>query len=250
MKNITVSISSYNQAEYLPEAIESVLNQKFMVGDLQLIVVDDGSTDNSLSIANAHRSNWLKNKNAGIAQAVHDFIVISQVNKGLSSARNTGIMNATGDYFLPLDSDDILDPKCIHTMWSMVNKYFPPDIIAPSMKCFGRANETVILMDNPTLEDFKTGNRIPYCSAVKLSLLKEVGGYSPRMTVGYEDYHLWFNLLNRGAKIVTIPEPLFNYRTKEQSMWHDAVKHHETLMAQINKDFPFMSNIISDPLPK
>jgi len=228
---ITISISSYNQAEWLKEAIESAINQTI---PCEVLVIDDGSTDNSLEIAKRYEPMVR---------------VISQVNKGLSSARNTGIMNAKGEYFLPLDSDDILEPQTAERILQTFKKT-GADIVAPSMQCFGRASETIILMPNPTLEDFKTGNRIPYCSAVKTSLLKEVGGYSPKMTVGYEDYHLWFNLLNRGAKIETIPEPLFNYRTKEQSMWHDAVKHHETLMAQINKDFPFMKNIISDPLPK
>lgn len=214
---ITISISSYNQSEWLKEAIESAINQTI---PCEVIVVDDGSTDNSLEITRQYPVK-----------------VISQVNKGLSSARNTGIMNAKGEYFLPLDSDDILDPTTVEKILKKF-KETNADIVAPSMKCFGKADETVILIPNPTLEDFKTGNRIPYCSAIRTSLLKEIGGYSPRMTTGYEDYHLWFNLLNRGAKIVTIPEPLFNYRTKEQSMWHDALKNHEVLMAQIKKDFP------------
>jgi GT2 family glycosyltransferase len=105
-------------------------------------------------------------------------------------------------------------------------------------------------MPNPTLEDFKTGNRIGYCSAIKRSKLLEIGGYSPRMTTGYEDLHLGFNLLNRGAKIITIPEILWLYRTKEKSMIHDAIKHHAELMAQIHKDFPEVKEVINNPLPK
>src|SRR3990167_2888452 len=83
---ISVIIPSYNQASYLPDAIESVLTQK--VAPHEIIVVDDGSTDGSLEIARKY--------------AVK---VIVQVNKGLPSARNTGIMNATGDYILPLDAE-------------------------------------------------------------------------------------------------------------------------------------------------
>lgn len=226
---ITISISSYNQQEYLPDAIESALAQTVLC---EVIVVDDGSTDHSLEIA---RSYPVK--------------VISQVNKGLSSARNTGIMNSTGDYFLPLDADDILDPNTVERIEQVI-KQTNVDIIAPSMQCFGIANNTIILMPNPTIEDFKTGNRIAYCSAIRRSKLLEIGGYSPRMHTGYEDYHLWFNLLYRGARIVTISEPLFHYRTKEKSMWHDAVKHHKELMEQIQKDFPEVTNIINNPLPR
>ena len=111
-------------------------------------------------------------------------------------------------------------------------------IVAPSFKEFGIRNTTIILMQNPTLEDFKIANRIGYFSAIRRDALLEVGGYSPRMVHGYEDLHLWINLLSEGKKIVTIPEALILYRTKEQSMIHDAQKHHSELMEQIYEDFP------------
>ena len=222
--SISISISSYNQQEYLSDAIESALNQTV---PCEVIVVNDGSTDHSLEIAHNYPVK-----------------VISQVNKGLSSARNTGLMNATGDYFLPLDADDILLPNCVEKILQHKS-----DIISPSFKCFGRAEDTIILMPNPTIEDLKTGNRVGYMSAIRKSKLLEVGGYSPRMTFGYEDLHLWFDLLSRGAAIETIPEVLWLYRTKEHSMWHDALLHHEEMMTQIKKDFPQVTNIINDPLP-
>lgn len=228
---ITVSISSYNQQEFLREAIESALAQTV---PCEILVIDDGSTDNSLEIARSYEPR---------------IKAISQVNKGLSSARNTGLMNAKGDIFLPLDADDILLPNCVERIEQEIEKT-NADIIAPSFKCFGKGNDIIILMPNPTIEDFKTGNRIGYCSAIKREKLLEVGGYSPRMTTGYEDLHLWYNLLSRGAIIATIPEVLWLYRTKEKSMWHDAKEHHVELMAQIRKDFPEVTNIINDPLPK
>lgn len=215
---ITIIIPSYNQQEYLPDAIESALNQSTPVHEI--IVVDDGSTDDSLKIAKKY-----------------PIKVISQVNKGLSSARNTGIMNATGDYILPLDADDILLPGCLKRI-TEVAELTKPDIVSPSFKTFGVSNERVILMPEPQLEDFKVANRVGYCSAIKKEALLEIGGYSPRMVHGYEDYHLWFNLLSAGKRMVTIPEVLWLYRTKEHSMIHDAQKHHEELMAQIYKDFP------------
>ena len=210
---ITISISSYNQSEYLRDAIESALNQTV---PCEVLVVDDGSTDNSLEIAREY-----------------NVTVISQVNKGLSSARNTGLMNCDTEYILFLDADDILMPNCVEEILKV-----DADVIGLSFKEFGIRNTKIILMPNPTLEDFKTGNRIGYCSAVKTSVLKEVGGYSPRMIWGFEDYHLWFNLLTRGKKFVTIPEILWLYRTKEHSMINDANNHAEELSAQIRKDFP------------
>lgn len=217
---ISIIIPSYNQQDYLPEAIESALNQTW--SDKEVIVIDDGSTDNSLVIAQSYKKNGVK--------------VISQVNKGLASARNTGIMNANGQYILPLDADDMLLDNCLEKVSDVIFET-KADIIAPSFKEFGLRNTSIVLMPSPTLEDFKTGNRIGYCSAIKRSVLLEVGGYSPRMIWGYEDYHLWFDLLSRGKKLVTIPEVVWLYRIKEQSMIHEAQSHHKELMAQINKDF-------------
>ena len=228
---ISIIIPSFNQAQYLPDAIESAINQTV---PCEVLVIDDGSTDNSLEIARSYEP---KVK------------VISQVNKGLSSARNTGLMNSNGEFFLPLDADDILAPDCVEKMLRKF-KQTGADIVAPSMRCFGRAEEVIILIPQPKIEDFKTGNRIPYCSAIRKDLLLQCGGYSPKMIFGYEDLAIWFDLLNRGAIIETIPEPLFFYRTKEKSMWHDALLHHEEMMAQIRKDFPDVKNIINNPLPR
>jgi glycosyltransferase involved in cell wall biosynthesis len=196
----------------------------------EIIVVDDGSKDNSLEIA----ERYMFKEFPYIESPVR---VISQVNKGLSSARNTGIMNAIGDYILPLDADDIFHGDIIEKITKVIEET-DADIVAPSFKCFGKAQDEVVLMDNPTLEDFKTGNRIGYFSAIRKSKLLQIGGYSPRMTWGYEDYHLWINLLSVGVKLVTLKDKLVLYRTKEHSMINVAQSHHEELMAQIKKDFP------------
>jgi len=235
MIKISCIIPSYNQAQYLASSINSALDQK--VKAHEIIVVDDGSTDNSLALARSFEVLGVK--------------VISQVNKGLSSARNTGIMNATGDYILPLDADDMLLENAIERIMEVVEKT-NADIISPSLKCFGMSQDSITLMENPTIADFKVANRVGYCSAVKKEALLEVGGYSSKMWVGWEDYHLWFDLLLRGKKIVTIPEVLWLYRVKEYSMIHEANKHADELWGQISKDFPQL-NIqvaVKTPLPQ
>lgn len=215
---LSIIIPCYNQADYLSEAIGSALDQTYK--DIEIIVINDGSPDATKEVAEKYPVK-----------------VINQVNKGLASARNTGIMNATGDYILPLDSDDILLPNCIEKIVEKVQKT-GVSIISPSFRAFGARQGDVILMDKPTLKDFTTGNRVGYCSAIKRDALLECGGYSPRMVEGYEDYHLWHDLLSRGKKIETIPEVLWLYRTKENSMYTQAVVHHDKLMDQIKKDFP------------
>lgn len=215
---VTIGIPAYNQADFLPEAIESALAQTVKS---EIIVVIDGSPDDSEDIARKYPVK-----------------VIVQKNKGLASARNTVVMNMTGDYFLPLDSDDILMESCVEKITQKAEET-NADIIAPSIRCFGLGNIDTILIENPKLEDFKVGNRIAYCSAIKKEALLECGGYSPRMDKGWEDLHLWYDLLTRGKKLVTIQEPLVMYRTKKESMWTEARdKYRAELQAQIDKDFP------------
>lgn len=222
---ISVVIPCWNQAQYLPDAIESVLRQT--VKPHEIIVVNDGSPDETRYVAKGYE---------GIRY-------IETTNRGLAMARNVGIMNMTGDWFYPLDADDIMLPNCIEKVSEAIEKNPDADIIAPSFKCFGKYDGEVILMPDPKFEDFKfidgqPMNRIGYFSAIKKEALLEVGGYSPRMTWGWEDLHLTINLLKQGRKIVTTPEILMLYRTKENSMIHEANNHATELRTQIFKDFP------------
>lgn len=221
---ISVCIPCYDQGKYLAECVESVLAQT--VKPHEIIVINDGSHDDTRYVAAQYP----------------EIKYVEQVNKGLASARNAGIMNATGDYFYPLDADDMMLETCLEAVGKKIEET-NADVVAPSFKCFGKHNDTIILTKDPKLEDFKPvnfqpQNRIGYFSAIKREALLEVGGYSPRMTFGYEDYHLWIDLLKRGKKFVTIQEPLILYRTKENSMINDAQAHNNELIAQIYKDFP------------
>lgn len=219
MSKVTVIIPSYNQQEFLADAIDSALTQTY---ECEIIVIDDGSTDNSLAMAKSYEPRVK---------------VISQLNKGLSAARNTGIMNATGEYIMPLDADDILEDTCVEKLLEMAEQE-NADIVAPSFKAFGINDGIVELIPNPALDDFKLGNRIGYFSLLRKSKLLEVGGYSPKMNWGWEDLHLTINLLHRGAKLITTKDILVLYRTKARSMIHEANEHSDELTKQLMKDFP------------
>lgn len=221
---ISVIVPVYNQADYLEECLDSVLDQNVQG---EVIIVIDGSKDGSLEIANKYQ-----------AERPEVVRVINQVNKGLASARNTGLMNAKYDWCYFLDADDKLAKGGLDKVIEAINDNPDADIISGSLKTFGSSSQEIILMPNPKLEDFRTGNRIGSSSCVRRSALLAVGGYSPRMIEGYEDLHLWIDLLSRGSKIVTIPEVVWLYRTKAESMWTDSLKYHDKLLAQINKDMP------------
>jgi len=96
MQKVSVIITCYNHAGYLAEAIESVRSQSWK--PIEIIVVDDGSTDHT----------------GDVARAFSDVNYIHQQNQGLSAARNTGIQAATGDFILFLDADDYLLSHAIY----------------------------------------------------------------------------------------------------------------------------------------
>lgn len=225
MNKISIIITAYNYAEYLEDCIESVYAQPVH----EIIIVNDGSTDNTQEIA----ERYIFKEFPGMESPVR---VINQVNKGLPSARNTGIMNATGDYILFLDADDMLLENAIESFTRAINET-NADIIAPSFKEFGKSDREVILQQF-TIEDLKIANRLPYFCCIKRSKLLEVGGYSPKMKWGFEDYHLWFNLFSVNANVTFIKTILALYRTKDHSMIDVANEHRAELQAQIAKDFP------------
>ncbi len=219
---ISIVIPVYNQAEYLSDCLDSIVNQTEK--DFDVVIVNDGSTDNSGEIADKYAKEY-------------GWTIIHQINKGLSSARNSGIMNARGLFVLFIDSDDILLENAIEEITKTI-KTEATDIVAPSLKCFGLSDQEVILIKEPKLEDFRIGNRVGSCICIRKTALFAVGGYQPKMMQGYEDLALVCDLLARGYKLVTIPKILWLYRVKEQSMALTAKDHHQELIDQINHDVP------------
>ncbi|MBQ6038610.1 MAG: glycosyltransferase family 2 protein [Bacteroidaceae bacterium] len=103
---VSVLVAVYNVEDYLPRCLDSVLNQTYL--DLEVILVDDGSTDSSGSICEEYAKRDERVK------------VIHQVNEGLSSARNAGLRATTGDYILMIDGDDALHPQMIEILYNLI----------------------------------------------------------------------------------------------------------------------------------
>lgn len=104
----SIIIPVYNVENYLHDCLDSVLNQTYE-GNYEVICVNDGSTDGSLEILDKYK------------EEVSSLIVISQDNKGLSEARNTGLRAAKGDYIFFLDSDDWIEPNTLEVLSKNIN---------------------------------------------------------------------------------------------------------------------------------
>lgn len=109
MAEISIIVPVYNVEKYLENCIESILNQTFK--DFELILVDDGSTDNSGKICDIYEKKDSRIK------------VIHKNNEGLSSARNTGLDIACGKYVGFVDSDDSIHPKMYEVLYNLIEKY-------------------------------------------------------------------------------------------------------------------------------
>ena len=102
---VSVIISAYNADKLISETLESLLNQTY--GEIEIIVVNDGSTDNTLEVANKYIKKGVK--------------VITQENKGQDAALNNGYRHSTGDYIKFMDSDDLLNSEMIELQMSVLN---------------------------------------------------------------------------------------------------------------------------------
>ena len=109
MYQVSIIVPVYNASQHLKECIESILKQDFI--GYELILIDDGSTDNSDSICDEYASQY------GNVKVIH------QSNKGVSSARNKGIDAASGRYICFIDSDDWVDPGYLSELYSNMKEY-------------------------------------------------------------------------------------------------------------------------------
>lgn len=110
MPRFSIVIPLYNKAHFIAQTLQSVLNQSFT--DFEVIVINDGSTDNSLEVVQTFTDPRIT--------------IFSQTNKGLSASRNMGISLAKANYIALLDADDLWEPNHLNTLHALLLEY--PDI--------------------------------------------------------------------------------------------------------------------------
>ena len=142
---VTVYITNHNYGRYIKQAIDSVLEQNFH--DYELLIIDDGSTDNSRRIIEKYRD-------------LSCVKIIYQTRKGLNTTNNIAIRAANGEYMMRLDADDYLEPNALHVMSNYLDSYpesamvFPDYYIIDKLICsdVGRGgNELIGTFNNDIL---------------------------------------------------------------------------------------------------
>jgi glycosyltransferase involved in cell wall biosynthesis len=193
----------FNHGEFLAEAVASVIG----IGrdDVELIVVDDGSTDERTR----------RELNKLVAQGTR---VIRQENKGLAAARNAGILASQGEYIFPLDADDRMRSGWIGQGIRILDSDPQVGVVYGDAQCFGeRSDRWVVglLVTDRLLRQ----NYIHASALYRRSVWEQNRGYDRTMPVqGTEDWDFWLGALEHGWRFAYVPELFFDYRIAKVSM--------------------------------
>ncbi|MDH4185753.1 MAG: glycosyltransferase [Nitrospira sp.] len=198
---VSVLLPVYNAASYVRESIESILGQTFT--SFELIVIDDGSTDESAQVIRSVRDPRMQ--------------VINQTNQGLSSALNRAVDVARGAYLARQDADDISLPQRFERQVDFLEAHPRYGIIGTWADIRSENGQVVKRHAHPTEScDLKFellfDNPFVHSSMmVRKQVFERVGGYSTDRSIRAEDYELWSRVA-RVLEVANIPEVLHIYR--------------------------------------
>jgi len=219
---VSVYITNYNYGDFIKEAIESVLIQSMT--DFELIIIDDGSTDNSKEVIEQYADSKPVN-------------IIYQQNKGLNITNNVAIRTAKGKYLIRLDADDYLHQDALKVMSERMETEEQLGLVFPDYYYIDSEGE---LLGEEKRHDFENDVKLldqpahGACTMIRLDFLKEVGGYNESYNC-QDGYELWVKF-TRHYQIANVSEPLFYYRQHGSNLTGDETKILGT-RAQINADF-------------
>lgn len=217
---VSVIIPHYNLPKYLPEAIQSVLDQTFQ--EFELIIVDDGSSKPIDTIVNS------------FGPRVR---LIKQQNAGVSAARNAGIRASSGKYICCLDSDDKIQPTFLEKLVAVLESNWRIGIAYTDFELFDQ-QRGIINMPEYDFQTLKHHNIIPCCNLFRRTAWERTGGYK-NINPSWEDYELWLNMGKMGFVGQHVPEALFLYRKRgNEGRDFTSHGHEERLRAIVNSYHP------------
>ena len=205
---VSVIIPNFNYGRYLEDCISSVINQSYK--NLEIIIVDDGSTDDSISIIEKFNT---------------QVVLVKKDNSGVSDTRNIGVKVATGEYLTFLDADDTLEPTKIHDQMQLM-KDSPSELIYCGVNVVdSELNFLKILRPQYRGECSKLFFKYPTRAIVLLASGSPLISRSLIEKVGYFDIQLntsadwdYMRRLSFFTTIDFVDKPLINYRRHEKSM--------------------------------
>lgn len=242
MKLISVIVPVYNTAEYLDACVGSIVGQTYR--ELEIILVDDGSTDRSPEMCDA----W--------AERDPRIRVIHKENGGLSSARNAGMKIATGAYCGFVDSDDLISPRMFETLYTLAIDW-NADIVQCGYSCFfdhsvfsfpedTGPDEEIAFDAHDAVKSLLTDGRVDVICCNKL-VTGEIAKSVPFEEGRINEDVLWtYRVLEKAKKTVVTSEPLYGYYQREGSIMNsrytekrfDGIYALEQRAKEVKQSFP------------
>jgi len=207
---VSVIMPAYNAAAHIAEAIESVLIQNYR--NLELIVVDDGSIDNTKDIVTGFKDDRIKYFYKG--------------NSGPSGTRNLAISKAGGQYIIPLDADDMMTPDSIARHLIEFENHPDVDLVYCDVLLIDDKSNPIRIMKKPEYQDrrhlirdlFRAGHPVlPFRLGIRRSVFDKIGFYDEDFLVG-EDYDMMRRFVKAGLKAHHLNEPLHLRRMHTDSL--------------------------------
>ena len=199
---ISVLMPCYNHGAFIADALASVLAQTFQ--DFEIIVVDDGSTDPGTVETLA-------------ALALPRTTVVRTQNRGLPAARNRAARHASGGLLCALDADDRLAPTWFEKAVAVLDRSPRLAFVSHWLETFGDERWTWA-PERCDLPALLARNAVNGAALVRREAFDAVGGYDEAMRDGCEDWDFWLRLVEEGFEGAIIPEVLFYYRRRTDSM--------------------------------
>jgi glycosyltransferase involved in cell wall biosynthesis len=224
---VSIIVPCYNQAQYLDESLQSLLDQTYT--DWECIIVNDGSPDNTEEVARK----W----------EVKDprFIYLYKDNGGVSSARNLGIQSAKAAFILTLDADDKYEAAFLEKAMRVLVHHPEIGIVSSWGRFFNTNKQLHIFKSTATsVTDFLFHNGVNNGSSLfRKACWEQVNGYDENPENGYEDWEFYLRVCNLGWKVHIIEEVLFYYRQNNSSRSAGMNQRHNATQKYIylkNKD--------------
>jgi Glycosyl transferase family 2 len=207
--HVSVVVTLYNYAHTIADAIRSVALSD--LDEVELVLVDDASTDDSLEVARATLADlpWLGGR-----------IVERGANGGLARARNLGIEHARADYVFVLDADNAVHPSGLRRLAGALDEHPDADFAYGLIRTVGPSGPMGLLSWSPWDPWWlRIDNYIDAMALLRRASVLEAGGYTTEEALyGWEDFELWCNMASRGMSGTLLPELVASYRAGRQSM--------------------------------
>lgn len=192
---ISIIIPIYNTQEYLSRCLESVINQAYK--NLEIILINDGSTDNSLSICEKYKSKDNR------------IVLLNQQNSGQALARNSALDMAKGDYIAFIDSDDWVSLDYIQALYNHVFSYSADIAISATVGCNKQIKAAKIILNNISIFDNNNSIMKAFLSKQLSSMAcgslisrKLIDNYRFRNFIAYEDLDFFYKIYSQAQIIV------------------------------------------------